>query len=182
MVQKNNLKEIFSLKLANNLRYEKNNDLPGDNQIGQNVSNIFTEANYKPFQNLDLTYKTSIKNNFSDISYEDLKAKLAIKNIETEFSYLNENITYEANSFIANKTSFLINNSNKLSFSTRKNKTNDLTEYYKLMYEYKNDCLAASIEYDKDYYSDRDLKPNESIFLKLTIIPFGQVSTPNLKN
>ena len=26
------------------------------------------------------------------------------------------------------------------------------------MYQYKNDCLAASIEYNKDFYSDRDLK------------------------
>ena len=50
------------------------------------------------------------------------------------------------------------------------------------MYEYKNDCLAASIEYNKDYYSDRDIKPEENLFFKLTIIPFGQTSSPNLKN
>ena len=43
----------------------------------------------------------------------------------------------------------------------------DLTEYYNFMYQYKNDCLAASIEYNKDYYSDRDLKPDESIFSNL---------------
>ena len=50
------------------------------------------------------------------------------------------------------------------------------------MYQYKNDCLAASIEYNKDYYSDRELKPTESIFFKLTIIPFSETSSPNLKN
>ena len=50
------------------------------------------------------------------------------------------------------------------------------------MYQYKNDCLAASIEYNKDYYSDRELKPAESIFFKLTIIPFSETSSPNLKN
>ena len=50
------------------------------------------------------------------------------------------------------------------------------------MYQYKNDCLAASIEYNKDYYSDRDIKPEESIFFKLTIIHFGESSSPNLKN
>ena len=50
------------------------------------------------------------------------------------------------------------------------------------MYQYKNDCLAAAIEYNKDYYSDRELKPTESIFFKLTIIPFGQTNSPNLKN
>ena len=67
-----------------------------------------------------------------------------------------------------------MDNSNSLSFSTRRNKTIDLTEYYNLAYQYKNDCLTASLEYDKEYYSDRDLKPNESISLKLTIIPFNK--------
>ena len=38
----------------------------------------------------------------------------------------------------------------------------------------------AAIEYNKDYYTDRDLKPEENIFLKLTIMPFGQTNTPNL--
>ena len=42
-------------------------------------------------------------------------------------------------------------------------------------------CLAASIEYSKDYYNDRDLKTEESIFFKLSIIPFGESSSPNLK-
>ena len=46
------------------------------------------------------------------------------------------------------------------------------------MYQYKNDCLAASIEYNKDYYDDNDVKPEESIFFKLTIIPFGETIIP----
>ncbi len=39
----------------------------------------------------------------------------------------------------------------------------------------------AGIEYNRDYYSDRDLKPDETIFFKLTIIPFGEAKSPNLK-
>ena len=68
---------------------------------------------------------------------------------------------------------------NILSFSTRRNKTIDLTEYYNLSYQYKNDCLSASIEYNKEYYTDRDIRPNESLFLKLTIIPFNKDSNSN---
>ena len=33
---------------------------------------------------------------------------------------------------------------------TLENIEKDLTEYYNLMYQYKNDCLAASIEYNKE--------------------------------
>ena len=78
-------------------------------------------------------------------------------------------------------TKYSLNDSNSVAFSTRQNKKEDLTEYYNLMYQYKNDCLAASVEYNKDYYTDRDLKPEESIYLKLTIIPFGEASTPAFK-
>ena len=81
-----------------------------------------------------------------------------------------------------NETSYNLDVNNQLMFSTRKNKKTDLTEFYKLIYQYKNDCLAASIEYNKDYYNDRELKPEENIFLKLSIIPFGQTTSPNLKN
>ena len=55
-----------------------------------------------------------------------------------------------------------------------------MTEYYNLMYQYRNDCLIAAIEYNKDYYSDGGLEPEENIFFKLTITPFGETSSPNL--
>ena len=81
-----------------------------------------------------------------------------------------------------NTTKYSFDESNSIQFSTRENKSSNLTEYYNLIYSYKNDCLVASVEYNKDYYNDRDIKPEENIFLKLTIIPFGETSSPNLKN
>ena len=104
-----------------------------------------------------------------------------INNFVTTFDYLNENNSADKNSYFVNSIKYSFDDSNNISFSTRENKTTDLTEYYNFMYQYKNDCLAASIEYNKDYYNDRELKPNESIFLKLTIIPFGQTTSPDLK-
>ena len=41
--------------------------------------------------------------------------------------------------------------------------------------------LMAALEYNKNYYSDRDLKAEENILFKLTIMPFGKTSSPNLK-
>ena len=64
-------------------------------------------------------------------------------------------------------------------FETRKNKKTKLTEFHNLIYQYSNDCLVAAVEYNKDYYSDNDLKPSESIYFKLTIIPLGGTSSPN---
>ena len=173
-------RDIFNLKFANNFRLEENEDLPKNNQINQKTSNFFSEITYNPNEFLSTKYNSSLKNNLSDLSYENLIAQFKINNLVTTFDYLNENNYSNENSFLSSTVEYSMNESNSLSFSTRKNKTIDLTEYYNLMYQYKNDCLSASIEYDKEYYSDRDLKPNETLFFKLTIIPFGSANSPNL--
>ena len=46
----------------------------------------------------------------------------------------------------------MINDNKSLVFETSQNLKTDLSEYYKLIYQYQNDCLVASIEYDKEYY------------------------------
>jgi len=179
---KSSSREIFSLKLGNNLRYKDNDDLPSDNQIHTTTSNFLGEISYTPNDFLTTKYNISTKNNLSDATYEDLTAEISLNNFVTTFDYINENFEKNNNSYLTNTTKYSFNNSNSVSFSTRENKTSDLTEYYNFMYQYKNDCLAASIEYNKDYYDDRDIKPEENVFLKLTIIPFGETSSPNIKN
>ncbi len=180
ILEKETLKEIFNLKIANNLRLKDNKDLPRNSQIGQKTSSILSELAYKPSDNLLLKYSSSLKNNLTDINYENLSTEIKINNLITSFDYLNQNNSSKNNnSYITNTTKLLLDDSNMLSFSTRRNKTIDLTEYYNLAYQYKNDCLSASLEYNKEYYSDRDIKPDESIFLKLTIIPFNKNDSSN---
>jgi LPS-assembly protein len=173
--------DIFSFKIANNLRIKEHDDLPNSSQLGAKTSNFVAETKYSPNEYLDLGYSISTKNNLQDINYENLTTKIKINNLITTFDYLNENNNSEKNSYLLNETVYKLDNNNSFSFSTRDNKTKNLTEYYNMMYKYKNDCLSASIEYRKNYYNDRDIKPEESIFLKLSIIPFGETSTPNLK-
>ena len=181
IIDKDNSRQILSLKLANNIRLKENDDLPTNNQVGLKTSNFFSEIEYNPNEILKTTYKNSFKNNAKDVTYENFITEISLNNFVTTFDYLNENNTSDENSYLKNTTQYVINDSNNLLFSTRINKKTDLTEYYNLMYQYKNDCLAASIEYNKDYYEDSDITPEESIFFKLTIIPFGASSAP-IKN
>ena len=181
IIDKDNSRQILSLKLANNIRFKENDDLPTNNQVGLKTSNFFSEIEYSPNEILKTTYKNSFKNNAKDVTYENFITEISLNNFVTTFDYLNENNTSDENSYLKNTTQYVINDSNNLLFSTRINKKTDLTEYYNLMYQYKNDCLAASIEYNKDYYEDSDITPEESIFFKLTIIPFGASSAP-IKN
>ena len=179
---KKNTRELLNFKLANNLRLNENIDLPTNNQLGQKTSNFFTETIFNPGEFFNVKYSSSIKNNLSDIAYENIITELKVNNFVTTFDYVNENNTTDRKSYLTNTVKYIFDDSNNLSFSTRENKTANLTEYYNLMYQYKNDCLAAALEYNKEYYNDRDIKPSESIFFKLTIIPFGEASSPNLKN
>ena len=164
-----NQNEILSFKIANNLRIDENPDISNSNQLNQKTSNFFTETHFKPTNFLDLRYDASIKNNLSEIAYENIVADLKFKNFEISFDYLNENNTKEKNSFLSNTVSYNIDNSNSIMFKTRENKIDDFTEFYKLIYQYKNDCLSASIEYDKEYYNDKDLNSEETIFFKLSL-------------
>ena len=56
----------------------------------------------------------------------------------------------------------------------------NLTEYYDLVYEYKNDCLIAGVEYKKRYYSNEDLKPSEDLFFSITLFPLTTYTSTNL--
>ena len=156
--------------------------MPQTNQLGAKTSNFFGEVTINPNKYLSTSYNTSLKNNLKDTSYENFETEISMNNFVTTFDYVNENNSKEKITYLKNTSQYNFDDTNSLLFSTRRNKKTDLTEYYNFMYQYKNDCLAASIEYNKDYYSDRDIKPEESIFFKLTIIPFGESSSPNLKN
>ena len=72
---------------------------------------------------------------------------------------------------VSNSTLLKIDDNNYLTFGTRRNRKLSLTEYYDLVYEYKNDCLTAGFKYRKTYYSDRDAKPTEDLLLTLTLFP-----------
>ena len=172
-------KELLSVKFANNIRLDKNNDLERNNQIGSKTSNFFGELTYNPIDFLSTKYNVSTKNNLSDINYQNFIAEIRFNKFINTFDYLRED--GDKNSYFLNETTLKLNDKNNLSFSTRENLKTDLTEYYNLIYQYKNDCLAASIEYQKEYYDDRDVKPKENIFFKVTLIPFGLSTSPNLK-
>ena len=164
IINANDSREILSLNLANNLRINENNNLPKNNQLGSKTSNLFGKATFVPNDLLSLNYNFSTKNNFHQLNYENISGEINYKNFITSFDYINERDLTEKNSYLLSNIKYNFNEANSLSFSTRENKSKNLTEYYNFIYQYKNDCLRAAIEYSKNYYEDRDIKPEESIF------------------
>ena len=101
---------------------------------------------------------------------------MKFNNFSTRFKYLEEKGFVGLTNVIENRTKYTFNDENSISFNTRKNRKLNLTEYYDLLYEYKNDCLVASVQYKKNYYNDADIKPIEELFFSITIVPLGTFS------
>ena len=99
------------------------------------------------------------------------RCKIRGPHFVTTFEYLNESSSFANDSYLYNKSSYNFNEKNSLSFKTRENKKEKITEFYNLIYEYKNDCLIAGIKYKKTYYEDRDLKPTEDLLFTITLFP-----------
>ncbi len=173
-------KELFSAKIANVLRLKEDENIPQSSSIGQKNSNFVSNFLLNPTDNFKLDYQLSMDQSLNNTEYQLLSAEINVNNFVTTFEYLNESSNYANNSYLYNKTTYNFNKKNQLSFKTRENKKEKITEFYNLIYEYKNDCLIAAIEYSKDYYNFQDLKPEEKLFFKLTIVPFGTTSSPSI--
>ena len=118
-----------------------------------------------------------IDNNLEKIEYNSIGAIWKFNKLQTKFNYLKENGEVGDENFLENNTSFNFNDKNSFSFKTRRNRKINLTEFYDLIYEYKNDCLTAGIKYNKTYYSDRDLKPKEDLLFTLHYFLWQHMST-----
>ena len=181
ILKKKNDYELLSLNLATNYRDVNDSRLPTKSKLGNKSSDIVGELEISPNKYIDFNYNFSLDNNLKTSNYNLTKSTITINNFVTSFEFLEENNELGSESYLTNDIGYEFNESNKLKFRTRKNKKTNLTEFYNLIYEYKNDCLVAAVEYNKDYYSDRDIKPNEELFFSLTIVPLGTFFTPNTK-
>ena len=181
ILKKKNDEELLSLNLATNFKDVNDSRLPTNSTLGNKSSDIVGELTLNPNKYIDLNYNFSLDNSLDTSNYNFVKSTITINNFVTSFEFLEENNELGSASYLSNNIGYTFDKNNKLEFKTRKNKKTNLTEFYNLIYEYKNDCLVAAVEYNKDYYSDRDLEPTEELFFSLTIVPFSKISSPNTK-
>ncbi len=173
-----NDQNIFDLSLANIIRLNENHDLPKIHSLSEKRSNFIGNLSYFPSKYFDVNYQFSLDKNLEDSNYDLVKANFNINNFITSFEFLEEDNHLENISYLKNETKITFDSNKSISFGTSKNLEQDITDYYNLIYEYENDCLTAAIEYNKSYYSDGDIKPEESIIFSIKIIPFGKVYSP----
>ena len=170
----------LSFNLAQVYRDESNPDLPINSSLNNKYSDIIGNIKFNLLDNLNLEYDFVADNNFNKVNYNLLNASLNVNNFVTSFEYLEERGDIGSKSYIKNQTRYSFDQNNSISFSTRENRELDMTEFYNLVYQYENDCLRAAIEYNKNFYSDDDIKPEEELLFTLTIVPFSKISSTNI--
>ena len=180
LTNKNN-RSLLKTSFASVFRDKSDESLPTKSTINNKGSDFIGSLLFEPNDNLKLDYNFSLDNDFSSTNYNLLKADFTVNKFVTSFEYLQENDEVGSESYFSNNMKLGLTNSSSLKYMTRRNRKTDLTEYYNLIYEYKNDCLTAAIQYNKNYYSDKDLKPTEEIFLSISIVPFTTINSPSTK-
>ncbi len=172
--KKNELEKInkyFELKLATVLRDKEENFIPKESTLNRKSSNLFGTITNNYNENLNISYNFALDNDYQSFEYNNLNASLSFKNFTTKISFIEENGEMGDSNVLENEVSYKIDDQNYLSLNTRRNRKLNLTEYYNLVYEYKNDCLTAGIKYKKSYYEDRDLKPTENLLFTISLFP-----------
>ena len=155
------------------IKFNEDPDMPTKSSLQNKNSDLVTKTNYLSPGNFDVTIKNTLDNGFNHIYYNDLNIKTFLKQGEINFNF------YEKNSHIgnerfakANLTSYLTDNT-KLTISTDRNLKTDLTNSHKFEIENENECMKYGFYLQKNYSSDKDLKPATSVFFGVTLLPFG---------
>ena len=167
------INKYFEFKLATVLRDVEEDRIPLNSTINRRGSNLFGSINYKLSENIILDHDFSIDNDLNTFEYNSIGGSFQNKQIFANINFVEENgIIGNANS-LESEFGYTFDDNNYLKFKTRRNRTLGLTEYYDLIYEYKNDCLTAGFKYKKSYYQDRDLKPKEDLLFSITFFPLS---------
>tara|TARA_X000000950_G_scaffold81042_1_gene101811 strand:- start:3559 stop:5943 length:2385 start_codon:yes stop_codon:yes gene_type:complete len=173
--------DIIKAGLATVLRDDEETNLPTKSTLNNKGSDFIGSILFEPNKNLKFDYNFSMDSDFQSSNYNLFKTDISVNKFVTSFEFLQEDDEVGSESYLSNETAYNFNDAYSLKYRTRRNKKTDFTEFYNLIYEYKNDCLTASIQYNKDFYSDNELKPTEEIFFSISIVPLATLNTPSVR-
>ena len=172
----------LALGFAINYRNEEDLDLPNSSSLGNKTSDLIGYSGINITENLSFDYNFSIDNNLNETNYSLASLNYSSNKFKTSFEYMEKSNYIGDESYLINLTEFEIDKSNQIAFETNKNLDKNITDYYNLIYTYKNDCLEASLVYNKQYYNQDDINSGNNLFFKISIIPFAQINSPNISN
>ena len=127
---------------------------------------------------LKIDYNYSLDQNFKEMNYNEVGAEYSLSNMKFNLNYLEENNISDVKEYLKSSLEIKRGNNGLFTFSNKRNIITNSSEYYDLSYEYINDCLRAGLVYRREFYNDSELEAENSLMFKVTLSPFGEISSP----
>ena len=166
--------EKATISVGQVLKLNKDLDMPTKSSLQKSNSDIVSKINYLSPKNFDVTLKSTFDNQLNHVYYNDFTFKKNFTSSEINFNF------YEKNSHIGNEryakanVASYVTDSTKLKIESDRNLKTDLTNSHKLGIENENECIRYGFYLQKNYSSDKDLKPATSVYFGVTLLPFGE--------
>ena len=182
--KKNNLNiigdKMFSFSAGQVISAKENKDIPSSTSLDQRFSDVVGVSEYNLHKNVNLNYNFSIDQGYKNFNYNEVGADFVFDKAKFNLDYLQEKNHIGNTEYVQTGLDFTLNDSAELSFNTKRNLLTNSAEFYNLSYNYINDCLKAGVAYRREFYTDRDIEPANTLMFTISIIPFAQINTPGL--
>ena len=172
--------EKFNFSVAQIINEKENKKMSSSSSLDEKLSDLVGSIDYEK-NNISLNYNFAIDQNYNDINYNEIGLKTNLGPIDINFDYLLEKKHIGNQDYFKTKLDFNKSQNTLVSLETKRNLITNSSEFYNLSYEYINDCLRAGLVYRREFYNDSELEPENSLMFKITLVPFGNISSPSLQ-
>jgi LPS-assembly protein len=178
--EKNNKDNELNFSIGQIINEKKSNKrMPSASSLDKRFSDIIGNMNYSNKENFKVNYDFNLDQNYKEMRYNKVDAEYDTGRISFNLKYLEEEKTLTNNEYIKSSLQFKKGNSSVISFENKRDLINSSSDYYRLSYEYINDCLRAGLVYRREFYDDSELEPENSLMFKITLSPFGSITSPS---
>ena len=176
-IEKENSELDFSV--AQIISEKENKKMHSKTGLDEKLSDLVGSANYKINDRVSLNYNFALDQNYSDLNYNEIGTEINLNNLKIDFDYLQEKKHIGDQDYFKTKINLSRSDNGIFSFETKRNLITNSAEFYNLSYEYINDCLRAGLIYRREFYTDSELEPENSLMFKITLTPFGNITSPS---
>jgi LPS-assembly protein len=174
----NIINEKVSASIGQVISEKENRDMASTTSLDQRFSDIVGATNLRLNDNFDFKYNFAIDQGYRRFNSNEVGSSMTFGNTNFNVSYLEEKNHIGNQEYVQTDLGYTIGNSGELSFSTKRNILKSSAEFYNLSYTYLNDCLKAGIVFRREFYTDRDIEPDNSVMFKISLTPFTDINSP----
>ena len=167
--------KLVELNIGSVLKDKKNSSMPSKSKLDQTRSDIIGNIVYNPNSVVKLKYDFSYDRDLDFSNYDAISAEFGENKFITSFDYITENHELGNSETIKNNTLINFTDEHSLQFKTTKDLKSDFTEVINFNYGYNTDCLSISLNYNKRFFRDGNLVPDESLNFLIKFIPFAEL-------